>query len=107
MEDYALIKEILEESGLILDFSSYYLWAIPSHHTNILHGETSLSIVEQQQFNFYVSTKDTVDNEVLEDAEFSFSDGVYIYTFAVSRAPIPEFDGWSRIPAHLVLREVI
>lgn len=107
IEDYDLIRSVLEESGTLVDFSMFSLWAIPSHHTSILHGETSLSIVEQQQYNFYVSTKDTLDNIVKEDMEFTYSDDSYLYTFAVSRDPIPELDGWSRIPAHLIMRDQI
>jgi hypothetical protein len=102
METYEEIQDTLLVDGDTLSFVFGDILAIKGSDTTLLHQEPSLSIVEQQEFNYYLSTKDCLDNSITTDTEFTITDGIYIYSFIVLRNPVQFTDGWSRLPVMLI-----
>ena len=102
METYEEIQYTLGIDGDTLSFYFGDILATKGSDTALLHQEPSLSVVEQQEFNYYLSTKDCLDNDITADMEFTITDNVYIYSFIVLRNPIPFTDGWSRLPVMLI-----
>ena len=94
------------QTGETLEFEAFDMLAIPSFTTDILVApEVSVYRVEQQIYNFQVSTKDCVENEIEADDSFTMADNSYNYSFKLKVRPIPSHDGWSRISADYLGRE--
>lgn len=70
-------------------------------------GESSVSAMENPQYSFTVTTKDTDIYEILVDSEFILSDSVYEYNFKVINNPINYLDGWSKFKADITDKSLL
>lgn len=107
METYEEIQETLQEGGIILYFPNFNIYGIQESSTTFLRGEPSLSEVSVQEYNFYVSTQDCVDNQVREGIELQVKDSTYTFTLNILNNPIPFIDGWSRLPVEMIRKELL
>lgn len=61
------------------------------------------AVIEQQMFNFYVSTLDVKTYGIVPDLSFYVQDSADKYTFTIMQRPVPCLDGWSRLACNLVM----
>jgi len=107
MDTYEEIVEVLNEAGVLMDFGLFEIYGIMGSSTSRLTQEPSYADIFQQDFNFYVSTQDCVDENIIENLIFTTEDATYSYTYLVLQNPIPFNDGWSVVPAQVTSREVL
>jgi len=108
LESEDLIQKVLQISGESLSFDNGTILSIPSFRVDRLYSqEITNYIVEQQEFNFHISTKDSLDLELKVDDICTLQNNSFIFTFKLDDKPIPYLDGWSRIPVNLISRETL
>ena len=114
-ETYAEIQKLLEVDGTNLTFSRtvaevttiFTILGSFGWSTSFLRQESSFAEVEQTELNFYVATKDIVDNTIVAGETFTIVDDSYIYTLKILRTPINMMNNWSRIPSNFVSKVAI
>lgn len=103
LESEELIQQVLTTTGEKLEFDSFTIYGFPSFRTDRLYSqETTNYIIEQQEFNFHVSSKDVVDNDITIDNTFILEDTNYSFTFKIDASPIAYLDNWTRLPVNLI-----
>ena len=103
LESEYLIQKVLDTAGEVLTFGVNTIKGLPSFSTDVLVSqEVSTYRVEQQDWNFQVSTKDCIDKNITIDNTFTMNDLSYKYTFKLNSKPISYGDGWSRLPVNLL-----
>lgn len=60
------------------------------------------AVIEQQMFNFYVSTADVKTYGIVADLTFYVQDHTNKYTFTIMQKPVPSLDGWSRLSCNII-----
>jgi len=107
LETEEVIQMVLSR-GEKLEFDAFDIYALPSFDTDILVSqEVSVYRVETQLYDFQVSTKDCIDNEIVAGDTFTMSDNSYAYSFKLKANPIPYQDGWSRLSVDHIGKEEI
>jgi hypothetical protein len=104
MED---ILRTLQTAGQVLTFPQADILGIPGFRVETLSALDSNYEVERQYFVFQVATFDCAENLIKDGDTFSIEDGVYSYTFKVSRAPRPDFTGFSQLTADLITKALL
>jgi hypothetical protein len=108
LESEELIQTVLKFTGEDLVFDSATIRGLPSFRTDRLYSsEVTNYVVEQQDFNFQVSSKDVIDNDITIDSVFTMSDNNYVFTFKVNVHPIAYLDNWTRLAVILTAKELI
>ena len=104
METYEEIQATLAIDGITLTFSDIptTILATFGWSTSVLRQEASFAEVEQTDLNFYVATKDLLDNSITSGMNFTIEDDAYTYTLKILRTPINYMANWSRIPATFI-----
>jgi hypothetical protein len=102
------IDQYLEELGDVLTFSGYTLYGFPGVEVSFLtRGEDAVYGTEVQEFSFQTSTKACKDNSVAVGNTFTYTDGLYTYTFKVLESPISDLTGWSRLKTSFVSKSSV
>ena len=108
IESEEQIQQVLGLVGETLVFDFGTIKGILSFRTDRLYSQENTNyIVEQQDFNVQVSSKDMIDLSVSIDDTFTFSDSNYTFTFKLNAQPIPYLDNWSRLPVDLIGKELL
>ena len=98
----------LSTCGVILTFENFELYGIPGFETSMLYkGEPTLYEVERQWFEFQVSTAVISEEIVALDDQFTMEDGTYQYTFSLTRFPIPDLTGFSKLHADFLSKSLL
>lgn len=96
-------QSLLDSFGETLTFPTFSIRGIPGFDTKIiLHGESSAYPVESQDFVFNASLLDVKTNGIDKNSQFTFSDGVYTYTFKMNRTPVFDLNGWAILNVNYV-----
>jgi hypothetical protein len=109
-ETYAEIQELLQALGNKLVFVGIALpvLGIIGFKTTAPQDDTHFQpMIEEQTVNVFLSTKDVLTNTLIieMDATFTASDGINTYTYLILQHPIPQMDGWSRLPCNVIATE--
>ena len=108
IESEELIQQVLSLVGETLVFDSGTIKGIPSFKTDRLYSQENTNyIIEQQDFNIQVSSKDMIVLDVSIDDTFTLADSNYTFTFKLNAQPIPYLDNWSRLPVDLIGKELL
>ena len=91
------IQMVLEKAGVLLTFNQFELYGIPGFQFETLIGLDNNYEVTKQNFIFQVSTLDVADNQLQLDDEFTIEDTAYTHTFKVTKAPVPDLTGYSKL----------
>jgi hypothetical protein len=94
MED---IQMVLEKAGVLLTFTQCEIYGIPGFQTESLVNLDTNYEITKQAFTFQVSTLDLADNGVQVDDEFTIDDTTYTYTFSLTKTPVPDLTGYSKL----------
>ena len=99
-EQQVHIDTMLDITGINLDFTLYVIKAEAGFAIiSLADNNGIITGSESQEFNFYTSTKNCIDNSIKQGDLFTMNDTLYEYSFKVYNDPIPYMDGWSRFPA--------
>jgi hypothetical protein len=106
-ETYEEIQEILQALGNELIFAGITLpvLGMVGFKTTQPQDDTHFQpVIEEQTVNIFVSTKDvlTYRNIIVMDTTCTSSDGINTYTYLLLQNPIPQMDGWSRLPCNII-----
>lgn len=99
------INKALNLVGDTLDFGDFTIKGIPGFSINLLHrGEDTIKSIEVQAFNFRISTQDSLDNNVVKDMVFTYTDrqNTFNFTFKTESNPLPDLTGWSRVNVNYI-----
>lgn len=100
------ISRCLAIAGVSLTFQNFEIQGIPGFETSMLYkGEPTMYEVEKQWFSFQIATADALENTIAIDDQFTMEDEAYIYTFSVTRTPIPDLTGWSKLHVDFLSKE--
>ncbi len=103
VEDEGLRQEMLQLAGEELVFNDFTILGYPGFSTTRLYdGEASMYHVDKMEFNFHVTTADAATNGVVKGNSFTFSDGVYDFSFKLEADPLPDLTGFSKL--HVVYK---
>lgn len=102
------IRTCLTIAGITLSFADFDILAIPGFETSMLYkGEATLYEVERQWFSFRIATLDTAENSINLDDQFTMEDDSFLYTFSVTRLPIPDLTGFSKLHADFLSKAIL
>ena len=104
MED---IQMVLEKAGVLLTFTQFELYGIPGFQFETLVSLDSNYEVTKQNFIFQVATLDVADNGLQVDDTFSVDDTAYSYMFKVTKTPVPDLTGYSKLYVDYVSKTLL
>lgn len=98
VETEELRQEMLQLAGELLEFPSFSVYGYPGFsNTKMYDGETSLYHINATEYLFKVTSKDVETNGISSGDTFTYTDGVYLYSFKLNSAPIPDLTGFSTL----------
>ena len=97
------VQVTLDLVGDELVFQNIVLLGIPGFHAAFLQKyHSDLYETEVQIFSFIVSTQAYSYAGIGQGDEFTFTDGVYTYTFSIDRPAMNHLIGYSKLFANLI-----
>lgn len=108
IETYEDIQATLQVLGQELTFTDGTIYGIPDFQSIFDDSIVQTNIqIESLEYSFSISTKDSVATEISVGSTFTTLDDTYTYTYKVSREQLVLGNGWSKLPANRISKELL